>query len=77
MTFESFVMSQPATKPKPSPSPSTRPEPPTKPVPPTRPDEDRIERPSKDTRPLAKKKKVSEMDVVKRFQKEMGAKKGI
>lgn len=76
MTFESFVMSQPATKPKPSPSPSTRPEPPTKPVPPTRPDDDRIERPSIDTRPLAKKK-VSEMDVVKRFQKEMRAKKGI
>jgi ATP-dependent Clp protease ATP-binding subunit ClpC len=83
LTFESFGYAQPAPSPQPQPKPQPKPQTPTrreparppgtepqrpvKPEAPTKPDPDRIRRPSKDPRPIAKKKKATEFDVVQRY----------
>jgi ATP-dependent Clp protease ATP-binding subunit ClpC len=81
LTFESFGYAQPAPAPSPKPQPKpqtptrreparppgTEPQRPVKPEAPTKPDPDRIRRPSKDPRPIAKKKKATEFDVVQRY----------
>ena len=70
MTFEAFGYAEPA----PAIEPEIIPETPTRPIRPKRPedpDEENIERPSIDPNPIAKKKKATEKDVIKRFLKDL------
>ena len=78
-SLNEFIMTRPVTEPTPTPSPTTRPETPVKPLPPTRPDDDKIERPSKDPRPLARRKNLGVSkdlngDAIEEIGQELGKK---